>query len=64
MYMPGTLEGKVQHNGKNLTSDQIAECLKGLKSKNLLKHTPNVGYQHKDYGEMMSKFRDEEDEKQ
>jgi RecA-family ATPase len=64
MYMPGTLEGKVQHNGKNLTSDQIAECLKGLKSKNLLKHTPNVGYQHKDYGEMMSKFRDKEDEKQ
>jgi len=64
MYMPATLEGRVQYKDKNLTSDQIAECLKGLKSKNLLKHIPNVGYQHKDYGEMMTKYRDKEDEKQ
>jgi len=62
--MPATLEGRVQYKDKNLTSDQIAECLKGLKSKNLLKHIPNVGYQHKDYGEMMTKYRDKEDEKQ
>ena len=58
MYLPKDLEGKVQHKDKFLTKTQIAECLKGLKRKNLLKHKETIGYQHTDYGEMMSKFRD------
>ena len=62
MYMPNDLVGRVQHNNKNLSNVQIAECFDGLKEKGLIHHIPNVGYQHKDYEKIMPDYSEKGDD--
>ena len=61
MYMPNDLVNRVQHNNKNLSNAQIAECFDGLKEKGLIHHIPNVGYQHKDYEKIMPDYTEKGD---
>jgi len=62
MYMPADLVNRVQHNNKNLSNGQIAECFDGLKEKGLIHHIPNVGYQHKDYEKIMPDYSEKGDD--
>jgi RecA-family ATPase len=58
MYMPGGLFGRVlEKDGKTqMKKEAIADRLKELVNKRLVKHIPNQGYQHMEYGGLQSNF--------
>jgi len=56
LYLADDLVGRVKDGNKDMTKGSIQDRLKELKNKELVKHVPYKGYQHKEYAKLAPKF--------